>query len=75
MSTETLPARMTVKQVAAEFGKHPDTVRKACESGELFATQRIKGGRWSIRPDSVDHWLDGTPDPAREAHQRFAAAV
>jgi hypothetical protein len=60
-------ARLTVKEAAA--------VAKACQSGELFATQRVRGGSWSIREESIDHWLDGTPDPAREAHERFAAAV
>jgi hypothetical protein len=65
-------ARLTVKEAAALARKHPDTVLKACQLGDLFATQRVKGGSWSIREDSIDHWLDGTPDPAREAVQQFA---
>lgn len=67
-----MSARLTVKEAAVLARKHPDTVLKACQGGELFATQRVKGGSWSIREDSIDHWLDGTPDPAREAVQQFA---
>jgi len=68
-------ARLTVKEAAVLAKKHPDTVLKACQAGDLFATQRVRGGSWSIREESVDHWLDGTPDPAREAVQRFAVTA
>lgn len=67
--------RLTVKEAAAIARKHPDTVLKACQAGDLFATQRVRGGSWSIREDSIDHWLDGTPDPARDAVERFAKSA
>ncbi|HEY0889911.1 MAG TPA: helix-turn-helix domain-containing protein [Nocardioides sp.] len=44
---------------AAHSGFHPQTVRKACESGELHGSQRTKGGRWRIHRDCLDAWLRG----------------
>jgi excisionase family DNA binding protein len=55
---------------AAEYaGKHVDTIRKACESGELHGGQRTKNGRWAIRRECLDAWLDAKPCE----HQKAAA--
>lgn len=70
-----MSARLTVKEAADYAKRSPDWVLKACQSGALFATQRVKGGKWSIREESIDHWLDGTPDPARAAVEQFAKSA
>lgn len=44
-------------------GNHKDTVRKACEAGELHGSQRTKNGRWRIHRDCLDAWAGGTPCP------------
>jgi hypothetical protein len=36
---------LSALEAAAEAGKHPVTVRKALEAGELHGFQRVKGGR------------------------------
>lgn len=62
-----MTARLTVAE-AAEFGRrHPVTLRRALEAKELHGTQRVKGGRWVIRADCLDAWLDGTPCPHQVA--------
>lgn len=38
---------------------HPDTVLKACESGELHGIQRKPKGRWRIHIDCLDAWCGG----------------
>lgn len=46
---------------ADHAGCHPDTIRKACESGELDGSQRKKNGRWRIHVDCLDAWCAGNP--------------
>ena len=52
--------RYTVQEAADLSKRHPETIRRACQSGELKANQRIKGGNWIIREDDLEAWLDGT---------------
>lgn len=69
--------RFNTKQAAEYAGKHPMTILRACESGELHGGQRLnkdtglpkKGGHWSIRRECLDAWLDG----AKCGHQEVAA--
>ena len=61
-----LPRHMTVREAADYARRSTSTVLDACQSGALFAKQRVKGGTWSIRPASIDAWLEGTEDPHRE---------
>lgn len=65
------PRSLDVRGAAIYARRSEDWIRKACQSGELFATQRVHGGKWSIRPASVDAWLDGTLDPHRVALERW----
>lgn len=51
-----VPRVFTTATAAAYTGHHPDTIAKACGTGELEATQRVKGGRWSIGRDALDAW-------------------
>lgn len=53
----TAPKWFTVKSAAAYANRHHDTIRKACQSGLLPATQRVKGGSWSIQRSDLDAWL------------------
>lgn len=46
-------------QAAKHIGCHPDTVRKACESGELHGSQRKAKGRWRIHHDCLEAWAGG----------------
>lgn len=52
-----VPRVFTTATAAAYTGHHPDTIAKACGTGELKATQRAKGGRWSIGRDALDAWV------------------
>lgn len=51
-------ARLTVVEVADAARKHPQTVRRACESGELHANQSMRGGHWTVREDCAEAWAD-----------------
>ncbi|WP_183407715.1 helix-turn-helix domain-containing protein [Marmoricola ginsengisoli] len=62
--------RFATSQAAEYAACHEQTIRKACESGELHGGQRKPGGRWSIRRECLDAWLDG----AKCEHQIAGAA-
>jgi len=53
--------RLTVAEVAEATRRHPVTVRKALEAGDLHGTQRVKGGRWLVRRECADAWADVVP--------------
>jgi len=55
--------RFTTGQAAEYAGLATVTVLKALEAGLLHGGQRLKGGRWSIRRECLDAWLDGCPCP------------
>ena len=69
MSETSRPLRINTAQAAGYSGKHVDTIRRALESGELHGGQRRKHGRWSIRIECLDAFLDGEPC----THQERAA--
>lgn len=62
--------RMTVAQAAEYTHRHPVTLRRALEEGTLHGSQRVVGGKWSIRVECIDAWLDGEKCP----HQLRGAA-
>ncbi len=45
------------KEIAAELGVHPDTVRRAIRDGELRALRLGEHGRYRIRPEAIDEFL------------------
>lgn len=51
----------STKTAAAEAHRHPVTVRKALEAGELHGAQRRKNGTWRIHRDCLQAWLFGQP--------------
>lgn len=50
---------LTPKQVADRLGRHPDSVRRALEAGQLHGHQPKRRGRWQIHPDAIDAWIRG----------------
>jgi len=63
--------RLSVKEAAVVGCRHEITIYRALEDGTLHGTQRAKGGRWAIRPECLDAWLDNK----QCEHQLAAAAV
>lgn len=51
--------RLNTAQAAEYADCHVNTVQRALEAGELHGGQRKPGGRWSIRRECLDAWLDG----------------
>lgn len=70
--TPAMPTKLlTVDQAAALTQRHPTTVRRALEAGELHGHQRVKRGRWTIATECATAWAlgDVCPHPgARPAH-------
>lgn len=68
MSVTTVRLWFTTHQAAERVGCHVDTVRKACEAGELHGSQRTRpNGRWRIHRDCLDAWASGEACPHRLA--------
>ena len=61
--------RFNTAQAADYADCHVDTIRRACETGNLHGGQRTKNGRWSIRRECLEAWLDGD----KCEHQAVAA--
>lgn len=68
MATMTDERELTVIEVAARSGFHPDTIRKAVKNGRLPA--RLFGGHKALRiaPADYERWMaEGAPtSPAPE---------
>ena len=71
--------RLNVADAAEYAGKHPVTLRRALEAGDLHGAQRTVRGRWSVLTECLDAWLAGetcthqrttTARPARAAGAR-----
>lgn len=56
---ERLAPRLNTKEAAALSRRHPVTVRRALEDGKLHGAQSMAGGRWLIRGECLDAWIDG----------------
>jgi len=52
---------MNVAEAAAHVRRHPGTLRRSLEAGEVHGTQRTVGGRWTIRVDCLEAWIEGRP--------------
>jgi excisionase family DNA binding protein len=61
---------LTTRQAADRVGRHPVTVRRALEAGDLHGGQTAANCSWRIHRDCVDAWALGEPCP----HQDTAAA-
>lgn len=54
-----LAPRLTTAEAAVSSRRHVVTVRRALEDGKLHGTQSMAGGRWLIREECLDAWIDG----------------
>lgn len=65
MSTSPAPQsvapRLTVAETVAAARRSAATIYRALEASELHGTQRTPRGRWSVRPECLDAWLDAQP--------------
>ena len=50
---------LTTAGAAKYAHRHPGSIRRSLEAGELHGVQRKKGGPWSIRPACIDAYLAG----------------
>lgn len=57
---------LNTKQAGQYVGKHPATVLKALEAGELHGHQRVPNGRWSVHVDCLDAWAGGESCPRHD---------
>lgn len=55
--------RLNVKEASSAYGRHEVTLRRALVKGELHGSQRGKNGRWSLRRECIEAWLDGEQCP------------
>lgn len=50
----------TTRTAAEHVAHHPDTIRRACEAGELHGIQRQAGkSHWRIHVDCLNAWAAG----------------
>lgn len=61
MHDERRTDRLTTIEAAREVRRHPVTVRKALESGELHGAQPRPRGRWVIERECLEAWAHGFP--------------
>jgi hypothetical protein len=54
-------ALLSVHEAAVAAARHPVTLRKALERGELHGHQLKKGGRWALERQCLLAWLAGEP--------------
>jgi hypothetical protein len=52
---------LAVHEAALAAGRHPVTLRRALERGELHGHQRKKGGRWTLERQCLLAWITGDP--------------
>lgn len=52
--------RLTVQEAADLSRRHPVTIYRALETEALHGAQAVKGGRWLIRVECLDAWIDST---------------
>lgn len=57
---------LTTAQAAERAGRHPTTVRKALEAGELHGGQSKTRGRWRVHRACVDAWALGEDCPHQD---------
>lgn len=50
---------LTTVEAAAHARRHPVTIRRALEAGDLHGYQRGKFSHWLVRPACLDAWIEG----------------
>lgn len=67
MSSSDHPMYYTVNEAARAYRYHPDTIRKALGTGELRGYQRVRRGKWLVKPEWMDAWIAGPRRPSLAA--------
>lgn len=65
---------LTPNEVALFTRRHPETVTLALRDGTLHGYQPKKNGRWLVRQDCMEAWIEGTKCP-HVAQDAAAAAL
>lgn len=52
---------LNVAQAAQLSNRHPVTIRRALEAGELHGAQQRARGRWAIDPACLEAWVYARP--------------
>lgn len=55
--------RLTVREAAEIARRHPDTILKALQRGELPGIQRVPRGKWLVDEADLEAWIIGAPQP------------
>jgi hypothetical protein len=50
---------LTPAEAAVIAGRNRETITLALRDGELKGSQRIANGRWTIRIDHLEAWIEG----------------
>ncbi len=59
MSTISGLTRLTIAECAEIARCGRVTILHALQTGELVGRQRVKGGRWLVKPADLEAWMDG----------------
>lgn len=51
--------RLTVREAADRARRHPDTILKALQRGELPGIQRVRAGKWLVDEADLEAWITG----------------
>lgn len=57
----TQVVRLTPAEAAKYARRASITIYRALEAGKLHGSQAKAGGRWNIRPECLEAWLDNEP--------------
>lgn len=60
---EGLPRYVVTEEAAGLAHRHPVSIRRSLEAGDLHGFQRVKGGRWLIQVDCLQAWIENVPCP------------
>jgi Helix-turn-helix domain len=52
---------LSVLEAASIARLHPQTVSDALRLNQLHGTQRTLKGKWTIRRDCLEAWIEGSP--------------
>lgn len=61
---------LNTAEAATVARKHPVTIRKALEAGTLHGSQQVVGGRWTIREDCLEAFIEKRPCEHRTKAKR-----
>lgn len=58
---------LNTRQAAEYSGRHIETIYDALRLGDLHGSQRTRGGKWMVRVECLDAWVDGQTCPHKVA--------